>query len=102
MYSSDYVWAKILSYLEDLLGAITVSAWFDDAKVVELTEEQLIIYSPSDFRRDVIRNRAAGPIRDALKEIFQSDAKLVVFDEEELDAFRNKDKKNVTDRKIVV
>ena len=96
MYSSDYVWAKILSYLEDLLGAITVSAWFDDAKVVELTEEQLIIYSPSDFRRDVIRNRAAGPIRDALKEIFQSDAKLVVFDEEELDAFRNKDKKNVT------
>ena len=96
MYSSDYVWAKILSYLEDLLGAITVSAWFDDAKVVELTEEQLIIYSPSDFRRDVIRNRAAGPIRDALKEIFQSDTKLVVFDEEELDAFRNKDKKNVT------
>ena len=96
MYSSDYVWAKILSYLENLLGAITVQAWFDDAKVVELTEEQLIIYSPSDFRRDVIRNRAAGPICDALKEIFQSDAKVVVFDDQELDAYRNKDKKNMT------
>ena len=96
MYSSDYVWAKVLSYLENLLGAITVSAWFDDAKVVELTEEQLIIYSPSDFRRDVIRNRAAGHIRDALKEVFQSDAKLVVFDDKELDAYRNKDKKNTT------
>ena len=96
MYSSDFVWAKIVSFLEDLLGDITVSAWFDDAKVVELTEEQLILYSPSDFRRDVIRNRAAGHIHDALKEVFNSDAKLVVFDDEQLDAYRNKDKKNQT------
>ena len=96
MYSSDFVWAKIVSYLEDLLGDITVSAWFDDAKVVELTEEQLILYSPSDFRRDVIRNRAAGHIHDALKQVFNSDAKLVIFDDEQLDAYRNKDKKNQT------
>ena len=96
MYSSDFVWAKIVSFLEDRLGDITVSAWFDDAKVVELTEDQLIIYSPSDFRREVIRSRAAAHIQDALQEVFNSEAKLVVFGDEELDAFRNKDKKNQT------
>ena len=96
MYSSDFVWAKIVSFLEDRLGDITVSAWFDDAKVVELTEDHLIIYSPSDFRRDVIRTRAAGHIQDALKEVFNSDAKLVVYGDEEMDNFRNKDKKNQT------
>ena len=42
MYSSDYVWAKVLNYLEDRLTAVTVSTWFDDAKVVELTEERLV------------------------------------------------------------
>ena len=41
MYSSAYVWAKILNYIEECLGAVTVSAWFDDAEVVELTEEPL-------------------------------------------------------------
>ena len=31
MYSSAYVWAKILSSLEERLGAVTISAWLDDA-----------------------------------------------------------------------
>ena len=91
MFSSAYVWAKILSFLEDRLSAITVSAWFDDAEVVELTDNRLVIYSPDEFRRSMIRNRCADHIHDALKEIFNSDAKLEVFDEKELDAFRKKD-----------
>ena len=68
MYSSAYVWAKILSHMEESLGAITISASFDDAEVVELTEDQLILYSPSDFRREVILRRYAGYIQDALKD----------------------------------
>ena len=40
MFSSAYVWAKVLTYLEDRLSSITVSAWFDDTEVVELTEEE--------------------------------------------------------------
>ena len=93
MFSSAYVWAKILNYMEESLGAITVSTWFDDAEVVELTEDQLILYSPSDFRREIITRRCTGYIQDALKEIFKSNAKLIVFGDEELKAYRNKDKK---------
>ena len=93
MYSSAYVWAKILNYIEECLGAVTVSAWFDDAEVMELTEEHLILYSPSDFRREIISRRCTSYIQDALKEIFKSDAKLIVFGDKELDAFRNKGKK---------
>jgi len=92
MFSSAYVWAKILSFLEERLSAITVSAWFDDAEVIELTEEKLIIYSPDEFRQGMIRNRCAEYIHEALQEIFQSDAKLVVFGDAELEDFRKKDK----------
>ncbi len=84
MISSDYVWAKVLSHMEDRLGPVHISAWFDDAKVIELNEEHLILYSPSDLRRDIIRRRCTEYIQDALKEIFNSDAKLVVFGDEEL------------------
>ena len=90
MYSSAYVWAKILSYMEEHLGAMTVSTWFDDAEVVELNEEQLILYSATEFRQDYIRNRFADYIQDALKEIFNSDAKLVVFGDKDLEAYRSK------------
>ena len=90
MYSSAYVWAKVVSHMEDRLGALTVSTWFDDAEVVELNEEQLIIYSATEFRQDFIRRRCTEYIQDALKEIFHSDAKLVVFGDEELAAYRSK------------
>ena len=94
MYSSAYVWAKVLSHMEERLDAITVSAWFDDAEVVELTEDHLILYSASDFRREIIRRRCTEYIQDALKEIFNSDAKLVVYGDEELNAHNSRGKNN--------
>ena len=96
MYAAAYVWAKVLSYLEDRMTNITVSAHFDDAEIVELTNEHLIIYSPSEFRRSTIVNRYSAMIQDALKEIFDSDAKLIVFGEKELNAFRNRGKMTTT------
>ena len=96
MYSSAYVWAKVLIHMEERLSAVTVSTWFDDAEVVELNEEHLILYSPSDFRREVIRRRCTDYIQDALKEIFNSDAKLIVFGPDELSAFKSRGKSNTS------
>ena len=90
MYSNSYVWAKIIRYLEDHLTAATTAGYFDDIEVIELTEEQLIIHTPTAFRRDIIRRRFAAFIQDALKEIFHSDAKVLVFSDEDLDAYRSK------------
>ena len=90
MFSSAYVWAKIYGYMEEQLGSVMVSTWFDDAEVIELNEEHLILHSPSDYRREVIVKRYAGYVQEALKEIFNSDAKLMVFGDDELTAFKNK------------
>ena len=92
MYASAYVWAKVLSYLEERMTSTIVSSAFDDAEIVELTEDHLIIYSPSDFRREVISRRYCVMIQDALKEIFNSDAKLIVFGDKELETFKSKGK----------
>ena len=92
MYSSAYVWAKILRYLEDTLTSIPIGATFDDAEVIELTDEHLILYSSSEFRRDVIRNRFASYIQSALQSIFQSNAKLIIFGDKELESYRTKGK----------
>jgi len=96
MYSSAYVWAKIINYLEDRLSDVTVSACFDDAEVVELNEEQLILYSASDFRRELIRRRCTDHIQDALKDIFNSNAKLIVFGDEEMKTYHTKGKQSTS------
>jgi len=94
MYATAYVWAKVLMYMEERFGPQAISAWLDDAEVVELTEENLIIYSPSDFRREIITRRCTGIIQDALKEIFNSDAKLLVFGDKEMEARKSAGKSN--------
>ena len=96
MYSSAYVWAKVMGHMEQRLGSVTVAAWFDDAEIVELNDEHLILHSSSEFRREIIRRRCAEYVHDALKEIFDSNAKLLVFSDEELDEYQNKDKKKET------
>ncbi len=96
MYSSDYVWAKVYNHMEARLESVAISSWFDEVKVVDLTEDQLILYSPSEFCRDVIRRRCAIYIEDALKELFDSDAKLAVYGDKELEDHNNKGKKAMT------
>ena len=90
MYSSAYVWAKVLSYLEENLTSTLVSTWFDDVEVVELNENFLILYAPDTFRRDIIIRRCTEYVQDALKKLFDSDAKLKVLGQEEYKAYKTK------------
>ena len=93
MFSSAYVWAKIISYLENHITSSTVSGWFDDTEVLEYNDDHLVIYCPDEFRRDVIVRRCTPYVQDALLEIFDSKAKFRVLNEEELEKYRNKGSK---------
>ena len=66
MYSSAYVWAKILNYLEEHIGSTLVSGSVDDAEVVELNDTNLILFSPSEIRRSMILRLCKPYIEDAL------------------------------------
>ena len=92
MYASAYVWAKIIGYLEERLTPVVISTTFDDTEVIELNDNVLILYSPSQFHRENIRNRFAPYIQEALKELFDSTAMLVVMDDEQLWQHRGKGK----------
>ncbi len=83
MYSNAYVWSRVLSYLEQHSPSAAVMSYFDDADIVELNEEKLVIYSPSPFRKDVITSRYTELIKEAMRDQFQTEIELVVLDEEE-------------------
>ena len=93
MFAAAYVWAKIISYLEERLSSTMVSAWFDDAEIVEFTEERLILFTPDEFRREMITRRCIVYIQDGLKDLFHSDAKVTVFGKEEMELYNSRGKK---------
>ena len=43
MYSSAYVWAKVLGNMESRLTPAVISTWFDDAEILELTDTNLVL-----------------------------------------------------------
>ena len=90
MYSSAYVWAKVLTHMENLLSTTVISTWFDDAEVVELTESKLVLYSPSEFRKNIIETRCVGHIQDAMKELFDMNVEVQVLSGEEVEAYKQK------------
>lgn len=83
MHSAAYIWAKTITYLEERLSSVTVSAWFDDAELVELNDDHLILYSPSDFRREVILRNCKDIVEEGLLELFQLRRKLLVWGDAE-------------------
>jgi len=79
--------------MEQQLTPAVVSTWFDDTEVLELTDQKLVLFSPSTFRKDMIVSRCETYIKDALKELFDMDLELVVLDDTEIEAYRSSKKK---------
>ncbi len=93
MYSSAYVWAKVLGHMEARLTAQVVSTWFDDTEILDLTETTLTLYSPSSFRKEIILHRCTSYIQEAMQEIFQLSVEVVVLDESQIELYRGKQQK---------
>ena len=93
MYSNAYVWSRVLSYMEQHSPAAAVTTYFDDADVLELNEEKLVIYTPSPFRKDVILNRYHDLIEEAMRELFQTDIELEVLDDDDLPQYKQSKRK---------
>lgn len=90
MFSPSYIWAKTLSRLEQQLTEVAVSAWLDDAEVIELTDDRLVVSSPSELRRKTIRDRFGPHIQTILQEILGRSVKFEVWGEEQLQQHRQK------------
>lgn len=85
------IWTKILGILSKQLSNIAMTTWFDDCQAVDITEDKVILYSPSDFKREVIGNRMSENIVLAMKELFGTDFQVVMLNEDEMRRYRTKD-----------
>jgi chromosomal replication initiator protein len=87
-YSNAYVWAKVISYLDERMSPGIVSTYFDQSYILEMTDQKMTVYAPSEFCKEVIERRCLGYIRDAVQELTGQDKNIEVVCEEELEEFR--------------
>ncbi|MCI5705416.1 MAG: chromosomal replication initiator protein DnaA [Pseudoflavonifractor sp.] len=80
--------------MEGDLTATTLSTWFDDAEALSLDEDSFVLYTPSNFKRDIIISRYRSAIQKALRELFSADFDVKVLGEGEKESL-SKPKDNV-------
>ena len=81
------LWAKVLSLMEGEMTATTINTWFDDAVAVSLDANRFVLYTPSNFKRDIIQSRYVPVIQKALYELFSAEFEVVVLGEGELEGY---------------
>ena len=73
------VWEKVKALMGAEMTATTLNTWFDDTEALSLTPDRLTLYTPSDFKRDIITSRYLPNIQQALRELFSADIEVTVL-----------------------
>ena len=91
MNTASEVWSKVKDILSSELTSTAIATWFDDCTAVELRENELVLYSPNDFKKDIIESRLSGNIKNALKELLAADMDVTILGKDQLESFRSRE-----------
>ena len=94
MNSPADIWARVLSLMEADMTATTIHTWFDDTEAVALEEDRFVLYTPSDFKKDIIAARYLGAVKKALHELFSAEFDVLVLGPGEMEQRRTRQKKD--------
>ncbi len=87
MNTVNDIWNSIMGILSAELTSTSINTWFSDCRPIELSDNRLVLYTPTDFKRNIINQRFAGALTAALTELFSCPFDLLVLAEEELEDF---------------
>ena len=88
MNSLKDIWNSILDILSTQLTSTTINTWFPDCVPVELEDRRFVIYTSNVYKRDIIQQRYADYILNALRDLFSCDFELVVLTGDELEDYQ--------------
>lgn len=95
MNSAADVWSKVLKILSAELTSTAITTWFDDCRAIDISDNRLVLFTPSSFKKDVIEGRFIGSVKSALKELFSGDFDVQILEDSELDTYKSKSPGNV-------
>ncbi len=82
------IWSSIMDMLSAELTSTSINTWFSDCKPIEISDTRLVIYTPADFKRGVIKSRFSDTIVRLLSELFSCPFELMILSGDELDDYQ--------------
>lgn len=87
MNSVNDIWCSIMDYLSGELTSTTMNTWFSECRPIDLTDSRLVIYTPTAFKRGIIKDRYSSIITAKLTELFSGPFDLEVLTGDEIDDY---------------
>ncbi len=78
-----------MDVLSQELTPTAIATWFSDCEPIEIESCNLVIHTPSEFKRDIIMSRFADTIKQALSDIFSADFGLIVLAGDEINDYQS-------------
>lgn len=90
MNSLNDIWSAVMEILSHQLTSTAISTWFADCKPIEIDAGNLVIYTPTEFKREIIMSRFSHLVKNALTDIFSTDFGIVILAGDELTDYHSK------------
>lgn len=87
MNSLNDIWDSVLAVLGQNMTATTLNTWFSDCTPIKIVNNQFVLHTPLEFKRNIIQERYAGIITDVLSDLFSADFKLLILAGDEIDSY---------------
>lgn len=72
-----------ITKMEQTINPVTLSAWFDDAEVISLNGDHLVIKASKLFKKEIIEERFLQPLSDAINELLGGKIKIHITADDE-------------------
>lgn len=87
MNSVADVWDNVLQQLKRELSETTIKTWFDELEAVDIRDGTLYLHCSNSFKQGYIEELFMKNIRASLKDLFSTDMKVTILDDEAYTAF---------------
>lgn len=91
MYTQEDIWDHVLTELGRDNSQTVLNTWFDDMKVLKVDRDEMVLYTPPGFKRDIVKRRYLDRIRVIVSELMGMPMSVDIITEEELDEFNRRE-----------
>ena len=92
MYAHSYILAKIIMALSAHFPEEVIDQWFENAEIIECTEEKVILHSPSSGNLVNIKEQCYPYILELAKNLLQGNVVLQIWGPHELQQYKQNQK----------
>ena len=77
------VWQKSVDKMAEYISSVSLNLWIKNLTPIELNKNNIVLYIPSTFQRDIILSRYSDIIKSTMAEVLGFDIEIKIYTEDD-------------------